>query len=155
MSKPLRLPTYYPPPNNNTQDVDIHFLEDKFMSCPCCALCAFDVMYFLTRTTARHKSGFPLPPMDGRNPPCRPDLKVIGTVLVIVISSALSFILFQQRCFLGGRVCEISSQRYWNQFHYPPPRPPPSLPQTDWLISCVVTAKKREGTFNYLFDLAL
>ena len=62
--------------------------------------------------------------------------------LSLYLSHYILLVFFQQ-CLL---VCEISSWRYWNQFHYPP------LLQTDWLISFTVTAK---GSFNYLFILAL
>lgn len=139
------------PPNSNTQDVVIHFLEDKFISCPCCALCAFDVMYFLTRTTGRHESGFPLPPMDGHPPP-PPRPEVIGTALVIVISSALSFILFQQRCFWGGRgLWDFLSEILESVLL--PPSPPSPLTAPDWLAHFLCSYSKKKERVHLITSL--
>ncbi len=73
-------------PLHNSQDVVMHFLGHEFISCPCYALCAFDVMFFLMRMTARHMCSFHY---------CRwmrwsyqPEM--IGTAVIIFISLSLT-----------------------------------------------------------------
>lgn len=133
MSKTTAADNVITPPNN-TQDVVIHFLEHIFISGPHCALCAFDVMFFLTRTTARHVCGSHYSQWMGGS--------FKGQMIATALFSFISLALHHSLSEMSFGLSDI--QRYWNQFHYPP------LLQTDWLISCIVTAKG-----NYFFHLAL